>query len=113
MLTIRQARGARFGQSVRVRAPRVTLYADNVDWPLWAPSGGPLNEDALPLSETTKLRIKAWFNAYDEPPRRDWPVWKPPEGSSPEAVEQAWVDEGEEIRRIVEVEVGHPVGYET
>jgi len=89
------------------------LCADYVDWPLWCPSGGPLREDALPLSESTKLRRKAWFSAYDEPPRRDWPVWKPPEGLSPEAVEQAWVDEGEGIRRILEVELGHPVGYET
>jgi hypothetical protein len=96
-----------------VRSANLTLYADYVDWPLWGPSGAPLSEDELPLSESTKLRIKAWFNAYGETRRLDWPVWLPPHGLSPEAEEQAWVDEGEVIRRILEKELGQPVGYET
>jgi len=89
----------------------VKLYADYAPWPLWA--GGNLHENALRLSESTKLRIKAWFNAYDQPPRPDWLLWEPPEGLSPEAEEQAWVEEGESIRRILEAELGQPVIFET
>jgi hypothetical protein len=90
----------------------VRLYADYAPWPLWGPGGGPLHENALPLSESTKLRIKAWFNAYDQA-RPDWPLWEPPEGLSPEAEEQAWVEEGEAIRCILEAELGQPVIFET
>jgi hypothetical protein len=91
---------------------RITLYADYVDWPLWGPRGGPLHEDELPLTESTKLRIKAWLNAYDQP-RPGWPLWTAPEGLSPDDEEQAWVDEGEAIRQILEAELGEPVAYET
>jgi len=96
----------------RRRRRRLLLYADYVPWPLWGPNGGPLAEDALPLSEATKLRIKAWFNAYDAH-RPDWPLWTAPEGLSPEEDEQAWADEGEAIRAILEAELGQPVDYET
>jgi hypothetical protein len=91
---------------------RITLYAGYVDWPLWGPRGGPLDEDELPLTWSTKLRLKAWFNAYDQP-RPDWPLWIGPEGLSPDDEEQAWADEGEAIRRILEAELGEPVDYET
>ena len=37
---------------------RILLYADDVAWPLWGLTGGPLHEDALPLSDAIKVRIK-------------------------------------------------------
>lgn len=64
----------------------------------------------MPLSASTKLRIKAWFNAYDQP-RPDWPIWKAPEGLSQEA--EAWVEEGGAIRRLLEEELGQPVDFKT
>jgi hypothetical protein len=72
----------------------------------------PRPADELPLTESTKQRIKAWLNAYDQP-RPGWPLWKAPEGLSPNDEEQAWVDEGEAIRRILEVELAEPVAYKT
>jgi len=95
-----------------MRSEKVTLYADYCEWPLWAPIGN-LSEDAVPLSPSLNLRIKAWFNAYDDAPHPDWPLWEPPGGLSTDEIEQAWVDEGEEIRRTMEHELGYAVGYET
>src|SRR2546427_410038 len=44
---------------------RVTIYAEHgADWPLWGPNGF-LDEASLPLSDPTKLAIRAWLNAYD------------------------------------------------
>lgn len=93
---------------------RVTLYADYAPWPLW--SNGLSDEDALPLSEATKTRIKAWFNAYDESPKPDWPVWIAPSGAtSADEVEKAWVAEGEALRAVIQRELGpdYEVIFET
>jgi hypothetical protein len=76
---------------------REALVRDYCPWPLWGP-GGNLDEGALPLSEGLRHRIRAWFNAYDKP-RDDWPLWSPPRDcESAEAIEAAWVTEGEAIR---------------
>jgi len=84
-------------------AMTVRLYADYCDWPLWGPRGGPLTEDELPLSESLKHRIKAWFNAYDRP-RAGWPIWVPPPGVGDE--ERAWTDEGATIAGLIAFELG-------
>jgi hypothetical protein len=95
---------------------RITLYADYADWALWRGRRGLLSEDDLPLSEATKGRIRAWLNAYFDAPRPDWPLWTPPQGAAgTEAEEDAWVEEGETIRSLVQQELGpkHEVVYET
>jgi hypothetical protein len=84
--------------------PWITLYADYAEWPLWD-RRGLLHEDALPLSQPTKERIKAWLNAYDDP-RSDWPLWEPPPGLGPDDDEAAWVLEGERIRDQIQDELG-------
>jgi hypothetical protein len=79
--------------------------ADEAPWPLWGPHGL-LDEHDLPLSEPTRTRIKAWFNAYDDV-RPDWPLWLPPPGTEgTEAEEDAWAAEGEAIRDLVQRELG-------
>jgi hypothetical protein len=89
-----------------IDAVRIRLMADYATWPLWGPRGL-LDEDDLPLSSSTKQRIKAWLNAYDLPPRPDWPLWQPPEtGMSDDAEEAAWVEEGEQLRDIIAAELG-------
>jgi hypothetical protein len=93
---------------------KVVLYADYSDWSLWGPRGL-LGENALPLSDATKLRIKAWFNAYSKP-RPDWPLWSPPdELAGSDAEEDAWVEEGQAIRDLIAAELGptYEVTFET
>ena len=91
---------------------RIKLYADYCDWPLWGPRGQlPVNQ--FPLTETLRLRILAWLNAYTDSPRSDWPLWNEPDDcTDPEA---AWVAEGEQIREALEAELGpdHEVALET
>ena len=99
------------GENVLVR---VTLYADYCEWPLWAP-GGQLDENALPLSDSTKRRIKAWLRAYG-----GWvdevPAWRPPPGTEgTDAEEHAWVKEGEALCSLIQEELGpgYQVDFET
>jgi hypothetical protein len=94
-----------------MRSATVTLYCDYCDWPLWGPAGN-LAEDAVPLSDGLKLRIKAWFNSYWLQ-REDWPLWEPPPGLTDDEEEQLWVEEGEAIRAAIEQELGYPVTFET
>ena len=94
---------------------RVTLYADEAPWPLWGPDGL-LEEQALPLSEPTRTRIKAWLNAYDDATRSDWPLWSAqPATAGTDAEEDAWVAEGAAIRAVVQRELGpeYEVVFET
>ncbi len=86
---------------------RITLYADCVAWPLWL-RGGPVDEFYLPLSEETRVRIRAWFNGQYWAPSKDWPMWTPPPGvgSDSDAVEDAWVQEGEAIRDLIQRDLG-------
>lgn len=85
---------------------RITLYAEHgADWPLWGPRGL-LDEAALPLSQSTKLRLKAWLYAYDGR-REEIPAWRPPVGTvGPVDEEDAWVEEGERLRELVQEELG-------
>jgi len=85
--------------------PYVTLYADYADWALWTHSGL-LPENALPLTPETKLRIKAWLNAYSGDPRPDWPLWEVPPGVDRDDDEEAWVAEGASIRECIFHEIG-------
>ena len=87
----------------------VDLMADYCDWPLWGPNGL-LGEDDLPLSDDLKHRIKAWFNAFDDHSRQDWPLWAPPPEArgTEESEERAWVQEGEVLRELIERELGDP-----
>jgi hypothetical protein len=90
------------------------LYADYGPWPLWGP-GGNLTERTLPLSEGLKQRIRAWFNAYNHP-RDDWPLWIPPPGcEKADAIEAAWVAEGDALRDAIATELGagYAVTFET
>jgi hypothetical protein len=89
----------------------IVLMADEAPWALYRVPGGLLHEDTLPLSEPTKLQIKAWMNAYDDScPRRDWPVWTPPADADDEEEEEAWGAEGERLRDLIAAELGP--GYE-
>ena len=77
-----------------------------VDWPIWG-RRGPLGEDELPLSDTLKHRIRAWFNAWElDAARSDWPMWTPPDGASDHEVEESWTAEGAEIARLLAAEMG-------
>jgi len=83
---------------------RVILMADYCDWPLWA--GAQLDEGDLPLSAPTKRRILAWLNAYDDEYRQDVPPWRAPAGVEGDAEEAAWVAEGENLRALIQDELG-------
>jgi hypothetical protein len=74
-------------------------------WPLWG-SADLLGEDDLALSETLKLRVKAWPNAYDTNFPRDpsWPMWAP--HGVPDDVEAAWIAEGDAIAGLIGGELG-------
>ena len=89
---------------------RITLYAEHgVDWPLWGPNGL-LDEESLPLSEGIRREIRAWLYAYDDR-RGEVPAWvPPPDAVSADAKEDAWVEEGERLRSIIQAELG--TGYE-
>ena len=89
---------------------RITLYAEHgIDWPLWGPSGL-LDEESLPLSEGIRREIRAWLYAHDDR-RGEVPAWVPPvDAVGADAVEEAWVEEGERLRTIIQAELGE--GYE-
>jgi hypothetical protein len=82
----------------------IRLFADYVEWPLWAVTG-PLSERDLLLSTDLHRRIQAWFSAYDHP-RDGWPLWTPPPGLAPDEVEGAWAAEAEAIGEQLQAELG-------
>ena len=84
----------------------IILYAEHgVDWPLWGPNGL-LEEGSLPLSEGIRREIRSWLYAYDNR-RDDVPPWvPPPDAVGAEAVEGAWVQEGERLRSTIQAELG-------
>jgi hypothetical protein len=88
---------------------RLTLYAEHgVDWPLWG-LDGLLDEESLPLSDGTR-RIRAWLYAYDDR-RGEVAAWVPPVDTvGADAVEVAWVAEGERLRAAIQAELG--TGFE-
>jgi hypothetical protein len=69
-----------------------------------------LEEDALPLSEELKQRMRAWLNAYSTP-RSGWPVSTPlDDGAGTNTYEDLWEAEGTRIRDAIAEELG--AGYE-
>jgi hypothetical protein len=78
--------------------------ADYGEWPLWG-RNGLLSADALPLTDATKQRMRAWQNAYNGGSRDDWPLWTAPDGVGDED-EQAWVAEGKALRDVVQRDLG-------
>jgi hypothetical protein len=100
--------------------PKVlVLYCDyGIEWPLWLERRGPrgpVDANHLQLSESTKARMRAWFNAYLGNERPDWPLWTAPEGATVDEDEEAWVAEGAAIRDLIQSELGraYRVEYRT
>lgn len=84
-------------------ARRIRLYCDYAPWPLWWAPGLP-EENNLPMSDELKVRIGRWHNSYLGVDQHAGGTWEPP----PETVdvEQAWVEEGNVLRMLIEAELG-------
>jgi hypothetical protein len=82
-------------------ARRIRLYCDYAPWPLWWAPGLP---DENNRSDVLKERIGRWHNSYLGDEQHPVGMWEPPHGAVD--VEQAWVEEGEAIRALIQEELG-------